>query len=194
MMLQQLQPWSKGLTVGSSVFGISTALWLARSGYRDVGVLRMQRTGLAATDYRYGPKITYQRFATEAAAMLDEWSGALAAGAASAALEEEERELPPCSRHGDWRLWLNRRVPWMSSRLESREFELQILESMEKEGIRESQFRNDDESGEPDHMEGWFFADYVPERRGSPPARAGAGTGLKFVLVPGRKPRQDTRG
>lgn len=36
---------SKILIVGSGVFGLSTALWLARSGYRRVTVFDMQDTG-----------------------------------------------------------------------------------------------------------------------------------------------------
>ncbi|RYP37314.1 hypothetical protein DL767_002957 [Monosporascus sp. MG133] len=81
--------------------------------------------------------------------MWDEWNGALAADSASAALDdEEERELPPCAGRSDWRLWLTPGVLRMSSRLSFSEFELQTLGNMEKEGIRESQFRDDDEAGE----------------------------------------------
>lgn len=51
-----LHPESKILIVGSGVFGLSTALWLARSGYRRVTVFDMQDTGSAGYDPGAGIK------------------------------------------------------------------------------------------------------------------------------------------
>jgi len=50
-----LHPDSKIIIIGSGVFGLSTALWLARSGYRHVTVYDMQDT--ASTGYDPGAGI-----------------------------------------------------------------------------------------------------------------------------------------
>ena len=45
-----LHPDAKILIVGSGVFGLSTAWWLARAGYRRVTVFDMQDTEAAGYD------------------------------------------------------------------------------------------------------------------------------------------------
>lgn len=112
-----ITPTSKIIIVGSGVFGISTALWLARSsGYSDVTVLDMQDTASAGYDplsgvdsasadlnkiirFSYGSEIEYQRLATEAGQMWDEWNAEIAA----TPLEE----LPERLRDGNRKLWWN---------------------------------------------------------------------------------------
>ncbi|RYP43321.1 hypothetical protein DL768_009987 [Monosporascus sp. mg162] len=209
MMSQQLLPSSTcSHHRGSGAFGISTALWLARSGYRDVGVLDMQGTGPAATGYRpragvystlaglnkivrfnHGADITYQRLA----AMWDEWNDALAAGAASMVLEEKEGS---CRRAwgavtGGCGLPTTRLIiperPLTSgvvvtSRLEFSGFELQILENMEKEGIRELRFRDDDEASESAQPVKNFNRDRS-HLRGGLERVAGAGAGRRTWRV-----------
>ncbi|KAI0836483.1 FAD dependent oxidoreductase [Hypoxylon sp. FL0890] len=146
---------SKIIIVGSGVFGISTALWLARSGYKDVTVLDMQDTAATAYDplagvdsasadlnkiirFSYGDEIEYQRLATEAARMWDEWNREIA----NALIDE----LPERLRDGDRKLWWNAGFLRMSSEPELGGFEIATLENMEREGIREFQFRTDDDA------------------------------------------------
>ncbi|KAI0173080.1 FAD dependent oxidoreductase [Hypoxylon sp. FL1284] len=154
-MMARITPSSKIIIVGSGVFGISTALWLARSGYVDVTVLDMQDTASAGYDplsgvdsasadinkiirFSYGSEIEYQRLATEAARMWDEWNAEIAATPLA--------ELPERLRDGDKRLWWNAGMLRMSSEKELGVFELESLENMEREGIREFQFRTDDDT------------------------------------------------
>ncbi|KAI0097060.1 FAD dependent oxidoreductase [Hypoxylon sp. NC0597] len=146
---------SQIIVVGSGVFGISTALWLARSGYKDVTVLDMQDTATTAYDplagvdsasadlnkiirFSYGDEIEYQRLATEAARMWDEWNREIAQAPAD--------ELPERLRNGDRKLWWNAGLLRMSSEPELGDFEIATLENMEREGIREFQFRTDDDT------------------------------------------------
>ncbi|KAI1469043.1 FAD dependent oxidoreductase [Daldinia caldariorum] len=150
-----LTPKSKIVIVGSGVFGISTALWLAKSGYEDVTVLDMQDTASAAYDplsgidsasadlnkiirFSYGSEIEYQRLATEAAGLWEEWNREIAATPAD--------ELPERLREGDRKLWWNAGMLRMSSEDDFGDFEVATLENMEREGIRESQFKADDEA------------------------------------------------
>ncbi|KAI8961324.1 FAD dependent oxidoreductase [Daldinia sp. FL1419] len=150
-----LRPESKIVVVGSGVFGISTALWLARSGYKDVTVLDMQDTASAAYNpllgidsasadlnkiirFSYGSEIEYQRLATEAAGLWDEWNREIAAAPAD--------KLPDNLREGDRKLWWNSGMLRMSCEAELGEFEIETLENMRREGIREFQFRSDDEA------------------------------------------------
>ncbi|KAI1097390.1 FAD dependent oxidoreductase [Jackrogersella minutella] len=150
-----IRPSSKIIIIGSGVFGISTALWLARAGYEDVTVLDMQDTADTAYDplsgidsasadlnkiirFSYGSEIEYQRLATEAAQIWEEWNREITATPAD--------ELPARLRGGDRKLWWNVGMLRMSSEPELGAFEITTLENMEREGIRESQFRTDDDA------------------------------------------------
>ncbi|KAI1863399.1 uncharacterized protein JN550_009510 [Neoarthrinium moseri] len=149
-----IQPASKIFIVGSGVFGISTALWLARSGYNDVTVVDMQDTkgsgynpdaGIdsASADinkiirFSYGEEIEYQRLAFEAAKIWEEWNIELQ--------ESRTEDLPEVLRTGSRKLWWNCGYLRMSDGAEYDAFELKTLENMKKEGIRESQFMVDNE-------------------------------------------------
>ncbi|KAI1408644.1 FAD dependent oxidoreductase [Hypoxylon sp. FL1857] len=153
--MSTINPSSTIIVVGSGVFGISTALWLARSGYKDVTVLDMQDTAATAYDplagvdsasadlnkiirFSYGDEIEYQRLATEAARMWDEWNREIADASAD--------ELPERLKDGDRKLWWNAGLLRMSSEPELGDFEIATLENMEREGIRELQFRTDDDA------------------------------------------------
>ncbi|KAI1334501.1 FAD dependent oxidoreductase [Xylariaceae sp. FL0016] len=152
-MSSGLAPNSKILIVGSGVFGISTALWLARSGYQDVTVFDMQDTGAAGYDpgvgidsasadinkiirFSYGSEIEYQRLATQAAAMWDEWNEQVAGA----------EDVPEVLKKGDRKLWWNSGFLRMAAGSEFGSFELETLANMEKEGIRQTQFKSDDAS------------------------------------------------
>ncbi|KAF2966726.1 hypothetical protein GQX73_g6828 [Xylaria multiplex] len=142
---------------GSGVFGLSTALWLARSGYRRVTVFDMQDTASAGYDpgagiesasadinkiirFSYGSKIEYQRLASQAAEIWDEWNRDIAGLA--------EDELPEVLRRGQRQLWYKCGFLRMGAGSEFSDFELQTLRNMEKEGIRDTQFKSDDDAGE----------------------------------------------
>ena len=146
---------SRIVVVGSGVFGISTALWLAKTGYRDVTVYDMQDTAAAAYDpgagidsasadlnkiirFSYGSQIDYQRLATEAGKIWEQWNEQLAA--------TKEGDLPPGLK--EWRdekkLWWNVGYVRMAMADVFSPFELQTLENMKKEGIRDLQFKTDD--------------------------------------------------
>ncbi|KAI0490856.1 FAD dependent oxidoreductase [Xylaria cf. heliscus] len=144
---------SRILIVGSGVFGLSTALWLARSGYRRVTVFDMQDTGSNGYDpgagiksasadinkiirFSYGSEIEYQRLASQAAEIWDAWNQEIAG------LKEEE--LPEVLRKGERKLWYKCGFLRMGARSEFADFELQTLRNMEKEGIRDTQFKSDD--------------------------------------------------
>ncbi|KAI5919583.1 FAD dependent oxidoreductase [Camillea tinctor] len=172
-MTTPIKPTSKILIVGSGVFGISTALWLARAGYADVTVLDMQDTASAAYDpgagidsasadlnkiirFSYGTEIEYQRLATEAAGLWEEWNrdiASVAADADTAADTPERKALLSTLLRGDGdggdesklKLWWNVGMLRMSCKEEFGSFEMETLENMEKEGIRDYQFRSDDE-------------------------------------------------
>lgn len=147
-----VQPSSRILIIGSGVFGLSTALWLARSGYTDVTVLDMQDTASSGYDpdeidsasadvnkvirFSYGAEIDYQRLASEAALLWEEWNQQVAAA--------REEDLPPGLREGERKLWWNVGMLRMAVGDALGEFELETLENMEKEGIRDKQFRTDD--------------------------------------------------
>ncbi|KAK6948817.1 hypothetical protein Daesc_010588 [Daldinia eschscholtzii] len=150
-----LNPKSKIVIIGSGVFGISTALWLAKSGYVDVTVLDMQDTASTAYDplsgidsasadlnkiirFSYGSEIEYQRLATEAAGLWDEWNREVAATPTA--------ELPERLGEGGKKLWWNSGMLRMSSEDELGDFEIATLENMDREGIRETQFRTDDKA------------------------------------------------
>ncbi|KAI2462960.1 FAD dependent oxidoreductase [Annulohypoxylon bovei var. microspora] len=160
-----ISPSSKIIIVGSGVFGISTALWLARSGYKDVTVLDMQDTASKAYDplcgvdsasadlnkiirFSYGSEIEYQRLATEAAKMWDEWNRDI--------LAVPTNELPERLRCDDRKLWWNVGMLRISCESELGDFEIATLENMEREGIREFQFRTDDDADvERAKKQGW---------------------------------------
>jgi sarcosine oxidase/L-pipecolate oxidase len=150
-----LTPTSRILILGSGVFGLSTALWLRRSGYEDITVLDMQDTSThsyspnsidsASADlnkiirFSYGAEIEYQRLATEAAVLWDEWNAQVASA--------PEAELPTVFRGGERKLWWKAGMLRMSGINELSEFELWTLENMKAEGLREQVFRSDDEVG-----------------------------------------------
>jgi sarcosine oxidase/L-pipecolate oxidase len=144
-----LTPDCKILIIGSGVFGLSTALWLARSGYRRVTVLDMQDTGAKGYDpgegiesasadinkivrFSYGDEIEYQRLAAQAAEIWEEWNDEIA---------EERGE-------GEKKLWYKCGFLRMAAGVELPDFEILTLTNMEREGIRNTQFRSDDDVGE----------------------------------------------
>jgi sarcosine oxidase / L-pipecolate oxidase len=148
---------SRILVVGSGVFGISTALWLARSGYRDITVFDMQDTYAAGYNpaagidsasadlnkiirFSYGDEIEYQRLAFEAAKLWEEWNEQLAVS--------DQSELPGVLQSGIRKLWWNCGYLRMSETAEYDEFELTTLQNMAKEGLRDSQFMVDDAAGQ----------------------------------------------
>lgn len=147
---------SKILVIGSGVFGVSTALWLARTGYQDITVFDMQDTYSSGYDpgagidsasadlnkiirFSYGNEIEYQKLAFEAAKLWEEWNQEIAA--------TEAGDLPGVLRKGSKKLWWNCGYLRMSESGEYDDFELTTLKHMEEEGIRESQFMVDDENG-----------------------------------------------
>lgn len=154
---------SRIIIVGSGVFGISTALWLARAGYRDVTVLDMQDTAAAGYDpkagidsasadinkivrFSYGSAVDYQRLASRAAAEWHEWNRQIAASA----------DLPRRFAGDRSQVWLNCGALRQSPTREMTEQELLTLKSMEQEGIRDRQFRTDDEADvERARRRGW---------------------------------------
>ncbi|KKY17180.1 putative sarcosine oxidase [Phaeomoniella chlamydospora] len=206
-----LSPDSKILVLGSGVFGLSTALWLARSSYTDITVLDMQdlasksyNPGLgidsASADinkiirFSYGTEIEYQRLAFEAAGMWNEWN------------RDKEKELGRELGEQE-KLWFNSGMLRMSAVEEFGEFELRTLENMEKEGIRDEQFRSDyDDDIKRATERGWAHkldpccrkersgyhkavldstAGYVAAYKSCDWARQRAeGAGVKFVLDP----------
>ncbi|GAW16912.1 hypothetical protein ANO14919_063590 [Xylariales sp. No.14919] len=146
---------SRILIIGSGVFGLSTALWLARLGYRRVTVFDMQDTGSAGYDpgagiesasadinkiirFSYGSKIEYQRLASQAAEIWDEWNQEIA--------DLDDDELPEVLRRGERRLWYKCGFLRMGAGSEFGDFELQTLRNMEKEGVRDTQFKSDDDA------------------------------------------------
>lgn len=157
-MTSVLNPSSRILIIGSGVFGLSTALWLSHSRYTDVTVLDMQDTASAGYDpdkidsasadinkiirFSYGSEIEYQRLASDAAVVWEEWNKQI--------FETRSEDLPPGLRDGERKLWWNvgmlRMVP---SGEGYGEHEMHTLKNMEKEGIRDKQFMNDN----PDDVE-----------------------------------------
>ncbi|KAI0428503.1 FAD dependent oxidoreductase [Xylaria sp. FL1042] len=153
-----LHPDSRILIIGSGVFGLSTALWLARSGYRRVTVFDMQDTGANGYDpgagiesasadinkiirFSYGGEIEYQRLASQAAGIWNDWNNQIASLAA-----ERREELPEVLQRGEPRLWYKCGFLRMGVGSEFSDFELQTLRNMEKEGVRDSQFKSDDDA------------------------------------------------
>lgn len=149
-----LRPDSRIIIVGSGVFGVSTALWLARAGYRDVTVLDMQDTAAAGYDpkrgidsasadmnkivrFSYGSAVDYQRLASRAAVEWDAWNRQIASVS----------DLPPAFEGDRSKVWLNCGALRQSQTREMTEQELATLKSMELEGIRDRQFRTDDDAG-----------------------------------------------
>ncbi|KAI1745848.1 FAD dependent oxidoreductase [Xylaria scruposa] len=146
---------SKIFIIGSGVFGLSTALWLADSGYRRITVFDMQDTGSngyhpgagiksASADinkiirFSYGREIEYQRLASQAAEIWDGWNHDIASLA--------EEELPKVLRRGEKKLWHKCGFLRMGARSEFADTELQTLQNMEIEGIRDTQFKSGDDN------------------------------------------------
>lgn len=129
---------------------MSSALWLAKSGYTSVTVYDQQpyftnsyKDGAdgASADinkiirFSYGTEVEYQRLAFEASKVWDEWNQGLAD------LKEHgtDVDLPPGLRAGD-KLWFNSGMLRMSASTYDA-FEQQTLKSMEQEpGLREKQY------------------------------------------------------
>lgn len=153
-MVPRLQSSSRILIVGSGVFGLSTALWLARSKYTDITVFDMQDTASTGYDpdridsasadinkiirFSYGTEIEYQRLASDAAVVWEEWNRQIA--------DTRDEDLPPRLRSRERKLWWNVGMLRMAEGEEFGEFEMMTLENMKKEGIRDKQFKNDDPS------------------------------------------------
>ncbi|KAJ8130492.1 hypothetical protein O1611_g3140 [Lasiodiplodia mahajangana] len=169
---------SKILIIGSGVFGLSTALWLARSGYRRVTVLDMQDTGSSGYDpgagitsasadinkiirFSYGSEIEYQRLASQAAEIWEEWNQEIASLA-----EAKEEELPGVLRSGERKIWNKCGFLRMGAGSEFGDVEVQTLKNMEKEGIRDTQFKSDDDADvERAVYSGWAHKLDVCERQ-----------------------------
>ncbi|KAF8852731.1 FAD dependent oxidoreductase [Acephala macrosclerotiorum] len=148
---------SRIVIVGAGVFGLSTALWLPKSGYTSVTVYDQQpyttnsyRDGAdgASADinkiirFSYGNEIEYQTLALEASKIWDEWNQQLADLKTSG----EEAGLPPGMKAGD-KLWFNSGMLRMSVGDKPDKFEQETLKSMEKErGLREKQYEVGNES------------------------------------------------
>lgn len=90
--------------------------------------------------FSYGSEIEYQRLASQAAEIWDAWNQEIAGLA--------EEELPEVLRKGERKLWNKCGFLRMGARNEFADFELQTLQNMEKEGIRDTQFKSDDVDGE----------------------------------------------
>ncbi|KUJ10896.1 FAD dependent oxidoreductase [Mollisia scopiformis] len=149
--MTQVNKDSKIIIVGAGVFGLSTALWLAKSGYKSVTVFDQQpyftnsyRDGAdgASADinkiirFSYGKEIEYQSLALEASHIWDEWNQELA----NLKQSGEDAGLPPGLSSGD-KLWFNSRMLRMSASESYGEFEKETLKTMEKEArLREKQF------------------------------------------------------
>ncbi|SPN99719.1 related to fructosyl amino acid oxidase [Cephalotrichum gorgonifer] len=158
MASSKLHPDSAILIIGAGVFGLSTALWLARGGYKNVTVVDMQDTAAsgynpdtvdsASADinkiirFSYGAEIDYQRLAMQAAAEWEDWNNQFAATTDASGLPADLR--PDGAGLGERKLWRNCGMLRMSDGYQLSEVELRTLENMEKEGIREFQFRTDD--------------------------------------------------
>lgn len=147
---------SKICITGSGIFGLSTALWLARTGYQDVTVFDMQDTLSTGYDpdlgvdsasadwnkiirFSYGKEIEYQRLAFEAAGIWKEWNEELA--------DTPEGELPEILRGEAGfgrKLWFNSGMLRVSAEDELGEFEGDTLRNMQAEGLRDAQFNVDD--------------------------------------------------
>jgi sarcosine oxidase/L-pipecolate oxidase len=126
------------------------------AGYVDITIFDMQDTeghgyspsavDSASADlnkiirFSYGAEIEYQRLATEAALLWDEWNAEIGA--------LPEVELPPVLR-GQRKLWWNVGMLRMSGGHELSDFEMHTLDNMEKEGLRDKIFRSDSEVGRP---------------------------------------------
>lgn len=144
---------SKICIIGSGVFGVSTALWLARSGYRDVTVFDMQDTLATGYDpdkgidsasadwnkiirFSYGKEIEYQRLAFEAAGMWEEWNLQIAS--------TDEVELPPSLQgleEEGRKLWWRSGMLRVSAAADGLgEFEEETLRNMKQDGLRDKQF------------------------------------------------------
>lgn len=152
MAAAELQSSSRILVIGSGVFGLSTALWLARAKYTDVTVLDMQDTASTGYDpdqidsasadinkivrFSYGTEIEYQRLASDAAVEWEEWNRQVSVA--------RDEDLPPGLRGGERKLWWNVGMLRMAEGEDLGEFEMKTLENMEREGIRDRQFRTDD--------------------------------------------------
>ena len=164
-MATDLNHSSKINIVGSGVFGLSTALWLAKSGYHNITVFDMQDTFTSGYDpdkgidsasadwnkiirFSYGNEIEYQRLAFEAAGIWDQWNRELAATATS--------DLPESLRDAPRQLWYNSGMLRVSATNELGEFEEETLRNMEKDGLREFQFNVDDDADvERARSRGW---------------------------------------
>ncbi|KAK5630861.1 hypothetical protein RRF57_006576 [Xylaria bambusicola] len=153
-----MQEDAKILIVGSGVFGLSTALWLARAGYRRVTVFDMQDTETAGYDpgvgiesasadinkiirFSYGDEIEYQRLASQAAEIWDKWNQQIASLAT-----ERRDELPEVLQKGEPKLWYKCGFLRMGAASEFSDYEIQTLRNMEKEGVRGTQFKSDDDA------------------------------------------------
>ncbi|KEY75001.1 hypothetical protein S7711_01343 [Stachybotrys chartarum IBT 7711] len=165
------------VVVGSGIFGLSTALHLARRGYSDVTVFDRQPcdefgfsylkgADAASADMNkivrsaYGPQTEYQMLSQEAIAVWHEWNQELAAGAAvPPGLTKEDRVFVP---NGNISL---------SNASELPSWETACIEGMERAGYPDTQLATTDRRHrQVATSKGWDFAmdPFQRERRGKP--------------------------
>ncbi|WWC89608.1 uncharacterized protein L201_004533 [Kwoniella dendrophila CBS 6074] len=140
-------PQSKIAIVGAGVFGLSTALHLAKRGYKDVTVFDYQPyhenaynpdqgCDSASADvnkvYRcsYGNEIEYQDLAFSGLKIWKEWNEEIA--------KSRPEDLPKGLTPKDQLLFLNGFLKLASSS-ELSEYDIQSLKALEKAGLREYQ-------------------------------------------------------
>ncbi|KAJ8120186.1 hypothetical protein ONZ43_g3042 [Nemania bipapillata] len=90
--------------------------------------------------FSYGSEIEYQRLASQAAEIWGEWNQEIASMAG-----ERVEELPGVLQRGERMVWNKCGFLRMAVGSEFPDIELDTLRNMEKEGIRDTQFRSDDD-------------------------------------------------
>ncbi|PSN61690.1 putative sarcosine oxidase [Corynespora cassiicola Philippines] len=132
--------------VGAGIFGLSTALHLARRGYKNVTVFDKQPYDKTRYSYflgcdaasadlnkiirsGYGSQVEYQEITFEAIAAWKQWNEDLASG----------KDLPPGLTSSD-RVFFNCGHLGFSDADTLTEFELATLKSMEEQGHADTQF------------------------------------------------------
>lgn len=147
-------PRETALHISTNINTTLSALWLAKSGYKDVTVFDRQdyesnkyshdsgADGASAdinkiVRFSYGDEIEYQRLAFEASGLWEQWNRQLQ--------EADDEELPSGLQRGE-RLWWNCGMLRLSATGEYGQHEMDTLKSMGEDGLREKQF----ECGNPD--------------------------------------------
>ncbi|KAF2471224.1 FAD dependent oxidoreductase [Lindgomyces ingoldianus] len=136
------------LIVGAGVFGLSTALYLHRSGYSNVTIFDRQpyfRNAYSTLDgadaasadinkvmrLSYGKELLYQKLAFEAIDIWNEWNQSIA--------KSKQEDLPRGIEQGD-KIWNNCGFLRLSKDGKISQFEEDTLESLEREGLRDTQY------------------------------------------------------